>query len=94
MSNSLQQMSNLALLSLHENNTELLIERLQTLLEALETKEDPEPHEIKLYSELTIFLEKIQLLENSLKLTVLKEKAVYDKLGALYDQRDKNIIFY
>lgn len=52
---------------LHSNQTSSTFENLRSLIEILETKNDPDPIEIKLVDSIYHFIEKLNILESNIK---------------------------
>jgi hypothetical protein len=85
MSNS-QARAKIFLEGLHSEGVRSTFENLQGLIESLESKNDPDPIEIKLVDSIYSFLEKLNLLENNIS-TYSKEaiNPFGNKLSSLYE---------
>ena len=72
-----------------------VFESLSLLAENLETKNDPEPSEVQLVSNIYEFIEKLRILESSLKNYVKesRENLPGNHLDRLYNEYSKNNIF-
>jgi hypothetical protein len=71
---------------LHNNVTKGTFEDLQDLIDILESKNDPDPIEIKLVDSIYSFLEKLNILENNIKqYSKDTRNPTSSKLGSLYE---------
>ncbi len=78
----------LFLQSLHEKTTQDTFDRINVLIEALETKEDPEMTEVRLADSIYNFLEQLRTLESNLQSYVAenRQKLPGNKLASLYEE--------
>ncbi len=74
---------------LNSNEMKSLMEHLASILESLESKDDPEPLEMSIVNEAYQTIEKIKVLESSLRTYVDEGDTLDgDKLNDLYDKND------
>lgn len=81
----LSKMAQRFLRELHSEASRNAFSTLRELLEKLETKDDPEPTEVRLIEEITRFLESAEGLENHIKSYVKDEVLLGSKLTSLYE---------
>jgi len=75
--------------SLHSKDSVFTFESLQSLIEILENKEDPESTELRLLENIYQFVEKLKILENNLSSYVRDTiQLPGNKLSELYDNTD------
>jgi len=76
---------------LNSNEMKSLMDHLASILESLESKDDPEPIEMSIVNEAYQTIEKIKVLESSLR-TYVNEGGTLDgdKLNDLYESSDIN----
>ena len=90
MSNS-QVKAKIFLEGLHSKETKSTFEHLQGLIETLESKNDPDPIEIKLVDSIYSFLEKLNILESNIKTYSKETSNPYgNKLSNLYEGISSN----
>lgn len=71
---------------LHSEKTKSTFEHLQGLIDILESKNDPDPIEIKLVDSIYSFLEKLNILENNITSYSKEAMNPYgNKLTSLYE---------
>ena len=78
--------------SLHNEETKSTFEHLNTFIELLESKVDPDPTELKLLGNIYQFVEKLKYLENNMT-SYVKESRKHisgNKLSDLYDRNESN----
>lgn len=76
---------------LHSDKTKEVFEHLNLLVEQLESKDDPEPTEIRLMSELYDFIEKLNHVQHNLKALVSeKNETAGSKLTSIYEDMESN----
>jgi hypothetical protein len=76
--------------SLHNEETKSTFEHLNTFIELLENKVDPDPTELRLLGNIYQFVEKLKFLENNMS-TYVKESRKNlsgNKLSDLYDSAE------
>ena len=78
------------LLELHSDDVQSLFESLDTLLEHLENKSDPDPEEIQIVNSAYESLEKLKMLEGYLQLRI-QGKTKGNKLQELYDKASTHV---
>jgi len=73
--------------NLHSHKTQETIETLANLLEILETKQDPEPTEIRLVQNIYEFVEKFHILEENINnySKEFQKTLPANKLASLYE---------
>lgn len=86
MSHISQNKAKMFLEGLHSNQTKGTFEQLEGLIEILESKEDPDPIEIRLVQNIYSFIEKLNILESNIK-SYSKETTnlTGNKLSNLYE---------
>jgi len=91
MSHISHKKAQLFLEGLHNNETSKTFENLQELIEILESKNDPDPVEIKLVDSIYSFLEKLNILESNIKTYSKETSNPYgNKLSNLYEGISSN----
>ena len=81
-----QDKAKIFLEGLHSTDTRSTFEHLQGLIEILESKNDPDPIEIKLVDSIYSFLEKLNILENNISTYSKEARNTYgNKLTELYE---------
>ena len=71
---------------LHNDSTKNTFDQLKGLIEALENKSDPDPHEVHLVNHIYAFMEKLNILENNLKSYASESSNLTgSKLSSLYE---------
>lgn len=76
---------------LNSNEVKSLMDHLASILETLEGKDNPEPIEMSIVNEAYQTIEKIKVLESSLRTYVNAGDTLDgDKLNDLYDKNDTN----
>jgi len=86
MSNISYKKAQLFLEGLHSNVTSQTFERLQELIAILESKNDPDPVEIKLVDSIYSFIEKLNLLESNIsRYSKENNYKSASKLSSLYE---------
>jgi len=82
----------LFLQGLNEKSTRETFERLSSLVESLEDKNDPEMTEVRIVESVYSFMEKLKLLESNLKSYVSEQSANLpsNKLASLYEDLSYN----
>ena len=78
---------------LQREATQETFEILELLTEELENKNDPDPDEIQLIESIYLFIEKMKLMEGSIKKYVKesRESLPGNKLSALYEDLNNEI---
>lgn len=81
---------------INSESTQDIMIMLSNLVEALETKNDPEPQEIKLVDDVHIFIEKLKLLETRLRSHISESNKLLpsNKLASLYEKLSYNGSIY
>lgn len=81
-----QNKAKMFLEGLHSNQTKATFEQLQSLIELLENKNDPDPIEIRLVQSIYSFIENLNILESNIK-SYSKESSnlLGNKLTNLYE---------
>ena len=73
---------------INKESTKSTFGELFTLIETLESKEDPDPVEVRIVESLYHFLEKLKVLEHNLKSYVIEDNSnnlIGNKLNNLYE---------
>lgn len=95
MSHISHKKAQLFLEGLHSNVTSQTFERLQELIEVLESKNDPEPAEIRLVDSIYSFIEKLNILESNISTYSKKNSSSAEsKLSSLYENISYNGSIY
>jgi hypothetical protein len=78
---------------LQRESTQETFEILELLTEELENKNDPDPAEIQLVESIYLFIEKMKVMEGSIKKYVNEERSNLpgNKLSALYEDLNNEI---
>jgi hypothetical protein len=74
--------------SLYDEKTKITFEHLNSFIELLENKDDPDPVELRLLENMYQFIEKLKILENNLSSYVKENRQTLpgNKLSDLYDE--------
>ena len=89
MSQTAARIANQFLSKINSNNGKEIFETIETLLEILETKDDPEMTEVFLVNNISEFIEKFQVLRSNLKSYSKGNRTLFgDKLSSLYNNED------
>jgi hypothetical protein len=95
MSHISHKKAQLFLEGLHSNVTSQTFEMLQGLIEVLESKNDPDPAEIRLVDSIYSFVEKLNILESNISNYSKKNSEdAGSKLNSLYENISYNGSIY
>lgn len=76
---------------MNSTNVKTAFESLDTLMEFIETKNDPDPVEMRLFEQINESMEQLRVLEGMLKNYVNQKRMLPgDKLSSLYERYDKS----
>jgi hypothetical protein len=78
---------------LQRESTQETFEILELLMEELENKNDPDPAEVQLVESIYLFVEKMKLMEGSIKKYVVESRTSLpgNKLSSLYEELNNEI---
>lgn len=78
---------------LQKESTQETFEILELLTEELENKNDPDPAEVQLVESIYLFIEKMKLMEGSIKKYVKESRSTLpgNKLSSLYEDLNNEI---